>query len=858
MSPPDSTTRALLEESAWLQRLARRLVSESTLAEDAAQDALVAALERPVASGMPLRRWLAGVLRNLVRQGRRGAARRTARERARPLALESEASDEIAARLELQERLVTHVRALAEPYRTTIALRFLDDLSPREVAARMDVPVKTVHTRVERALAKLREELDREHDGRDAWAALLLPLAHTPVPFPTPTAASVGAGSTVLAPLVAMGTLWKWTCAVAVIALVGLFVVQQRRGPAAREPEASALVERATELAPAQPPARTDPLERAREPVAVEAPPAATPLLLPHEASSAPAARLLAGRVIDVERNGLAGLEVRFEPTSSDLSPAALAREPRTTSGAGGAFELPLPAERGRLLASGGGYATLLSFGLSGEMPPEAPLVVVAPARTYGGIVVDTEDAPVPGVELSVRVTRERANELQPGALAGAVPLVRFTTDAAGRFRVEEVAWVDGVALEADLGGFRRLHQELPPLDDLELRVVLEAPPVAASALAGSVHLADGSPARGAWVSAGRQPTRVLEDGSFVLELEPDEKPTAVRAVLPGYQPARLELAGVSVADRQRLALVLDSPALEISGRVVNAAGEPIARAQVWARGGEPFGMMNRRFGEADFYAQTSVEEVLSSTDGEWSDGRNAETDAEGRFRLHGLLARDYDVLAMDPVTQEIAWLAAVPAGEEHATLVLAGKEPAREVRGRVVDLAGAPVAGALVGVYRKRKLPDGSETLKRADVDFHAVSDEHGAFRFERLCVEGTVLLLNGEVIASEQERALEHEPDLLNVVFEAPAVCHVRVFLSDPTRADTLMLLDANDRTLMLSFLVGSVSLGAEEVGLRNGTSDLLRADESARTLVLEKGGEKERIPIRLKPGEVNELRF
>jgi len=51
MSPPDSLTRALLEESAWLQRLARRLVGEPGRAEDAAQDALLVSLARPPAGG---------------------------------------------------------------------------------------------------------------------------------------------------------------------------------------------------------------------------------------------------------------------------------------------------------------------------------------------------------------------------------------------------------------------------------------------------------------------------------------------------------------------------------------------------------------------------------------------------------------------------------------------------------------------------------------------------------------------------------------------------------------------------------------------------------------------------------------
>ncbi len=855
MSPPDSSSpRALLEQSAWLHRLARRLVAEPARAEDAAQEALLAGLARPPAAAVPLRRWLAGVLRNLVRQERRGAARRAAREAARADALEGEAADELAARLELQERLVALVRALPEPYRTTVALRFLDDLAPREVAARMGVPVKTVHTRIERALARLRAELDRAHGGRAAWATLLVPLAVAPAPLVP--AAPAAAGPAVLAPLLAMGTLWKWTGAAAALALIGLVVVQQR-GPSparARTPLASAPA--SAELAPPASAAPAPASEPVREPLAAEAAP---PVLASAEiAPEAAASRRLAGRVIDVERRGIGGLTVRFEPTSYPERPAEVrAEHPPVESGVDGAFELALPLERGRLLAEGRGWATLLAFGLNGEMPPEPPLVVVAPARAYGGSVVDVHGAPLPSVELAVRLTSARASELVPGSFAGSVPLARFRTGADGRFLVQDVAFVEGVGLEAEVGDYERLRQELPPEDALDLVVVLRPVALEGPALAGLVRFADGSPAEGAWVSAGGRPTRARADGSFVLALEPGEEPASVRAAHPGFLPARRELAGLTPAARASLVLELGAPALEIAGTVVDGAGRPIAGAQVWTSDGEAFGMLSRRFGEVDFYVPTDVEEVLVSTEEGWRDGRETRSDAAGRFRLRGLLERDYALLAMHPVTQEITWLPAVRAGDGRVALVLAG-EPTREVRGRVVNFAGEPVEGALVRVFRKRALPDGSHAFRQADHDFHAVSDAEGRFRFEALCVAGTHILLNGETIASPQDRALDEEPDLLDVVFRAPAVCHLRVFLADPARADSLMLLDERDQPLSLSFLVGSVTLGSEAVTIENGASDLIQTDESARVLVLSKGGQKERIPIRLLPGQVNELRL
>jgi hypothetical protein len=728
------------------------------------------------------------------------------------------------------------------------------------VAARLGVPVKTVHTRIERALEKLRAELDRAHGGRATWAALLFPFAGAPAPLaptaPTaPTAAA--AGPAVLAPLLAMGTLWKWTGAAAALVLVGSVVVLQRASSPARARTPLASAPTRAELAPPPNVAPERASEPVREPVTAEAA-APTAASVPLATEPAPAPQL-AGRVIDVERRGLPGLSVRFEATSYPERAAEVAAEhPPVESGVDGAFSLALPGERGRLLAEGRGYATLFPFGLNGELPPEPPLVVVAPARTYGGTVVDVHGAPLPAVELILRLARARARELVPGSFLSSVPLARLRTDAEGHFLVEGVAFVEGVGLEAHAGNYESLHMALPPEDVLDLVLVLEPIALEGPALAGLVRFADGSPAEDAWVSAGGTSTRARADGAFVLALEPGEEPASVCAAHHGTLPARLELAGLAPDARTSLVLELGAPALEISGTVVDGAGQPIAGAQVWTSGGEVFGMVNRRFGELDFYIPTDVEEVLASTQDDWRDGRESRSDAEGRFRLGGLLERDYAVLAMHPVTQEVAWLPAVRAGDGRVTFVLAGREHAREVGGRVVNLAGEPVEGALVRVYRKRVLPDGSQAFKPAAHDFHAVSDAQGRFRFEALCVEGTHLLLNGETIASPQERALDEEPDLLDVVFHAPAVCHLRVFLADPARADVLMLLDERDEPLSLTFLVGSVTLGSEAVTIENGASDLIQTDESARVLVLSKGGQKERIPIRLLPGQVNELRL
>jgi len=207
MTPPDPAFDALLEDCAWLRRLARRLVPDAHRAEDFVQDTLVAAwvrLEADERRGRPGRGWLASVLRNFVRQDRRSELARRGRERvaggARRDGGFEPSSLDVAERLELQRALVEAVQGLEEPYRSTLVERFFDGRPPREIARRAGVPVKTVNTRLERGVAKLRARLDARFGGRSsgdrrAWARALAPLAPS-LGTRIGTAAGALAGST--------------------------------------------------------------------------------------------------------------------------------------------------------------------------------------------------------------------------------------------------------------------------------------------------------------------------------------------------------------------------------------------------------------------------------------------------------------------------------------------------------------------------------------------------------------------------------------------------------------------------------------------------------------------------------------
>jgi len=173
---PTSETDELLSQRDFLRRLARGLLGDEALAEDVVQEAELRALEHRPAGN--LRAWLATVTRRLALNAHRGRGRRSAHERAAARAEAVPGPDEVLEGLDLQRGVLEAVRALAEAQRTVVWLRYYEDRSPDEIAARLALPVATVKTRLRRALAALRERLDAAHGGeRRAWAAALVLLA---------------------------------------------------------------------------------------------------------------------------------------------------------------------------------------------------------------------------------------------------------------------------------------------------------------------------------------------------------------------------------------------------------------------------------------------------------------------------------------------------------------------------------------------------------------------------------------------------------------------------------------------------------------------------------------------------------
>jgi RNA polymerase sigma-70 factor (ECF subfamily) len=134
-------------------------------AEDAAQEAFVKAwraLPR-FRSGAPFRPWLLAIVANEARSRRRGEGRRAAwvaRAAGERDTVGAPASPEFAV-LERERRatLLEAIAVLPERDRVVVQLRYLLDLSEREMAAVLGCRLGTVKSRLSRALSRLREEV---------------------------------------------------------------------------------------------------------------------------------------------------------------------------------------------------------------------------------------------------------------------------------------------------------------------------------------------------------------------------------------------------------------------------------------------------------------------------------------------------------------------------------------------------------------------------------------------------------------------------------------------------------------------------------------------------------------------------
>lgn len=154
----DSVVRALVVEH--LERsynLARLLVSDRALAEEATHEAVIRAiraahqLRDPDAFAAWFRRILVNCSREALKRGR---------DRPIPVAEPVRITPDPAADLVEQQAMAAAIATLSPEHREVVALRFYADLPVKDIAAALRVRPGTVKSRLHRALELLRAEYE--------------------------------------------------------------------------------------------------------------------------------------------------------------------------------------------------------------------------------------------------------------------------------------------------------------------------------------------------------------------------------------------------------------------------------------------------------------------------------------------------------------------------------------------------------------------------------------------------------------------------------------------------------------------------------------------------------------------------
>lgn len=821
-------SRSLHADDRWLRDLARRLLRDASLAEDAAQQTWLSVLRSPPRLGMS-RGFLATALGRVAVKIQSGEQRRHERERA-AAAPEKLGLQSVVEQLELRRVILAAVLELEPAYRDVILLRFYEDLGVAEIAAQQGVPLATVKTRLARAEERLAARLDALGGGdRQRWLPALVAIAQ-------PGAAEIagmlltlfGGG---LAMAVKSNVVVSLALGLAVVAGVVLF---DRDAPPPSEPPRS--VAPPAPAAAAQPPELPD-----RE--AAGAAPASAPARSVAEAATATAEAPATASGKDLRRiDGFA-----FDPSGSPAEAllAFRAEVPRgkagpepieTRSDAAGRFAVEVPpSTAGAIEAAGPRTATVYRGKVGAAHQPIAPVVVVAAGVLLAGEVLDAEGRPVASAEVGVALMDGVRRRIPAPLEYSQVVDFRTSSDAAGRFAFSGLVPSFAAAhLYVTAAGFLSKSQAVPESDDLALRLVVERPsPSAEDRVRGQVIDTFGAPVANAEVVLGMASARSDERGLFDLDAKHAEDADVIRAVALGAQGA--ELSWPLDPPAEFVVLRLGPPALEIRGVVRTADGAP-ARVLVQPGDGEVLGFTAPPLG---------LLKLVEEQAGGFLHG--VDTDAEGAFVLPGLSPRAYRLRVYDGKSGAAHRTQPIAAGSRDIVIDLPADLTFAEVAGRVVDRAGEPVAGAAVSISATRSAAiylGGSYGSTSGDIG-RVMTDAGGRFVLKDVPRAEASIQVSGDDIVDKAVVVPAAPDDDFEIAVDRRRYLRVELAEGDP--ATRFKIVDADGDPMQMTLTEATSVYISMVFDLTEGRSGVVSVPTTAKAVVLYSGDkEVRRVPL------------
>lgn len=532
----------LFAEEGYVRRLARGLLLDDHAVDDVVQQTWEAALRNPPRERAATRGWLATVVRRLVSNRARSEMRRRRREQEVAVADSSASIDEVLLREERRREIVEVLDALDEPYRTLVALRYLEGLEPVEIARRQGVPAATVRTQVRRGLEQMRQRLDASHGDRMLWCTALVPIARG-------RKAAAVSGSAVT------GGVYKALVAAALLFVAWAVWPPTETAPPANDPSAQTVASTGTETAADNAPAVREPQSE---------------VLSPNTRPAAYLAGAIRGRFVRPDGEPLQGARIEafaFDGTRLFGGDGFLP-EAEATTAADGSFVLrglPVQARCIAVADVGGDLQQLVPLPVSPthEKVLDAGDFPLEPRAVVTGTVLDEEEQPVVGAEVFTADL--------PGLVLAAFPIDRFVPAHGAVVMVPQpkpseagkrtADWYDQLAPHLAWRVAKTDYGELP--NEAFVPVVL-----------------DGSPLQSLLHRLPFARAKTAADGSFRLG-----------GVVPGKNVLVARAAGLGTVVRSGCTVRADkrgdvgvltlAAGNELAGRVLDANGEPVAGACV-------------------------------------------------------------------------------------------------------------------------------------------------------------------------------------------------------------------------------------------------------------------------------------
>ncbi|MHC5063282.1 MAG: sigma-70 family RNA polymerase sigma factor [Planctomycetota bacterium] len=835
----------LLQDDGWLRGLVLGLVREDEV-DDVVQETRLAALNNP--PRRMARSWLGRVAQNFARRRQRDEGRRRRHE---ALAAGTEAlpsTEETVQRMAASRRVTKAVSGLREPFRSAVILRWYHGLEYSQIANQLEISEANARQRCSRGLALLRLELETEFgsDWRQSPALMLLTL-------PTARGLPLSASKTSI-PLITGALIVKKfapTAAVAVLLIAGGTAIYM-----SGDSEASPITTPA--LSPESSPiASSIEIDRADEATQRER--------LVAEASGDSEDELfhIQGRVIDLRGQPVAGVTLTDQPPLRDVTPAS------------SKLEFPEPAkDLGQSDDTGLFDITLASlpmdcFGvaepwmLTYSQPPKRNereqtgiMVVVAPSLEVSGRIYDQDGQPLGGVMVAGDWDIPSGLSMPLDKLRSFRRFAGTQSDDEGVFLVDRVPG-GGCSLVFRKPGYHRVRVEVP-VEGLDEQVIrMRKGGEEEIILRGTVVDAQNRLVEGARVGLDMTETRTDRYGSFELVLpESSLVPTySLVAGKAGHQSLIIEKFGSQAkrhAERdEALELRLPGPSLSITGRLIDAEGNPLARMPIfpWQ---EP-----RAFREMTA-EDLGVDENRAPYDVAGNPiYAHSVSSSEGVFNIEGLRRKDYRLRLYDPKKLFVFTTDPIPAGSEDVEIRLPADVLREKITGTLRTSDGNPVAGASVSYWMEGISNEVSIVRQGGMV---GKTDADGRFELKDIPRYGGTLGFSAESIST-----LEHElaPEAPGTDLELTALRmgHFQVeVVTNADKATGCYVLDAEGNQLQITKrTLGAVSVSSW-LQLKDGKSAVVAVSELATTLVIHGGpdGELARLPMRCVPGEVLQLRY